>query len=232
MPSFKSEDEENQERSLKWIAYAIAIIIFGLFVLASECARADDSPWYLAASIGRSEYPFKAWDQVSMPNTEANSPTMYALSLGRRMGKHTALEVGYYDFGSVTASGCYAEEPGERGWTGPGLNYRATFCQDSQGYAKGLAISGILRTHRSGYNAFLRLGFIRAKSMWSRVGSPDYDSNAPTLQLHEATTAVYPLRGVGIERGNTRFEFAIADIQPHGESAFGQVRAVMLTTIF
>lgn len=210
--------------ALLWVC--VVLVLLGNDVYASD--KTEEA--YIVASIGRSEYPFKAFDQVSMPNTENNQNTMWSLGVGWKAHKNVAVELGYYDFGDVSANGCYAEEPGVSGWDGPGLNYDDTFCAHSWGFAKGTALTVVPQTTVAGYTLFARYGIIRAKSMWARSAMPKSGESA--TQLNEATTGNYPIVGVGVGRGNVRAEYILAEIQPHGESAFGNVRAVMLSFLF
>lgn len=200
-------------------ACSVAVLI----VLGMGFAAADDV--YLSASVGRSELPFKAWDQADLPNSENNQPMMYSLSVGYRVAPWLSVEGGWIDFGKVAFSGYYAAE------TDSGLNYKWLNYAEGEGYARGAALSLLPKlTFGNRFELVGRVGVIQARTKFVARGMPT--SGNPVVLFNQQYVMNKPLYGIGLGRGNTRVEYMQSDIQPHGDSAFGKVRALMLTVLF
>jgi hypothetical protein len=205
--------------------------IFWALVMATlyftQSAKAEDGG-YGIAGVGRSEYPLKAFDQVSMDNAEQNQATALSVGFGYRRGL-VAAELSWYDFGSISIYGHYAAEPGH----GAPLDYSNTTRLSGSGAAKGLAATALVYPFNG--PVFLRGGVIHAKSSWTVTFEPLCTNGVCTSRgpaWAKPTVDNYSVMGAGFDTKTMRVEWIVFGIQPHGDSAYGKISTLMLTFKF
>ena len=202
-------------------------------VLATNLAYADGA--YVTATLGRSEYPLKAFEQSTVDNTESNHPMGLGFSMGYKHNKWIAAELGYVDFGQVTTYGRYAAERRDANGNFY-LDYSSTNMVSGEGFARGYTASLLMYPLR---RAFVRVGTIQSKSKWTITAKPrqepstgEWVPNGPHWDVEYRHTM--PLYGVGITNKDDtmRVEWMGSSIQPHGDSAFGDVGMFAVTFKF
>jgi OOP family OmpA-OmpF porin len=211
-------------------AVAGAVLIVG--ALASTAAQAQSSPeggWYAGASIGGAavrfgedflRHPASTGAETFTKDEEARAFKAY---VGKRIARHFAVEGGYAQFGSFTASRTFAS----LALFGPGaLDYKLQ--------ARGFFLDGVgILPVGDALNLFAKAGLVYAMSKASVRESGSVTATVPRFR-GASETEITPKLGVGAslqitQRVDVRFEMeqvlAVGDENSTGE---GDIRMVSM----